>query len=91
VDEVEGPVQDSPILEKVSGSEFAAKAGVSKQHIANYYKAWQLAADDGKCPHAESLSPADEVLDHIEEDDKYTREMWSAKSGSTTCGTPSPR
>jgi hypothetical protein len=62
---------------KVSGTDFATKSGVSKQCVAYYYKAWQLAAEDGKCPHAETLSPDDEVLDDIEEDDEHTREMWS--------------
>jgi len=42
---------------KVSGTEFATQSGVSKQCIAYYYKAWQLAADDGKCPHAETWTP----------------------------------
>lgn len=76
VDEV-APMQDLPVTEKVSASAFAEKAGVSKQNVAYYYKAWQLAANDGNCPHAETLAPDDEVLDDIEEDDQHTREMWS--------------
>lgn len=76
VDEAAGAtVTEKPT--KVSGTEFAIKSGVSKQCVAYYYKAWQLAADDGKCPHAETLSPDDEVLDGIEEDDEHTRELWS--------------
>ena len=66
-----------PSREKVSGSEFAEKAGVSKQNVAYYYKAWQLAADDGHCPHAENLSPEDdEALDHLDEQDEEVREQW---------------
>jgi hypothetical protein len=63
---------------KVSISRFAEMAGVSKSHVSYCYKAWQLAADDGKCPHAEALSPDDEVLDDIEEDDEdHTQELWA--------------
>jgi hypothetical protein len=47
VDEAASPVADEK-PSKVSGTEFAAKAGVSKQCVAYYYKAWQLAADEGK-------------------------------------------
>lgn len=71
VDEVEdasGVIgEKSQGIEKVSCSQFATTAGVSKQTVAHYYKAWQLAADDGKCTHAENLSPGDEDLDQIEE------------------------
>jgi hypothetical protein len=76
-DELSEDSEDVENQDKVSFSEFAAKAGVSKQHVANYYSAWQLAADDGKCQHAEQLSPGDEDLDDIEEDDEHTRELWS--------------
>jgi hypothetical protein len=76
VDEV-GQEHDSSKPEKVSGAEFASRAGVSKQHIANYFNAWELAADEGLCQHARDLSPGDEDLDDIEEDDEHTREKWS--------------
>jgi hypothetical protein len=76
VDEAESE-QQSPSSEKVSGAEFAAKAGVSKQNVAYYFKAWQLAADAGQCPHAESMSPDDDqALDHIDEEDEHTRDQW---------------
>lgn len=62
---------------KVSFTDFAGEAGVSQSHVSYYYKAWKLAADDGKCQHAQSLSPEDEDLDDLEEDDEHTRELWS--------------
>jgi hypothetical protein len=52
-------------------------AGVSKQCVANYYKAWQLAAEDGKCLRAEELAPGEEDLADLEENDDHTREEWS--------------
>ena len=69
--------ESSENQDKVSISAFAAKAGVSKQYVANYYNAWELAADDGLCPHAEQLSPGEEDRDDIEQDDEHTRELWS--------------
>ena len=72
----DGVLDEKP--SKVSGTEFATKAGVSKQHVANYYKAWELAADDHKCLHAKDLSPGDEDLEDLEEEDvEHTRELWS--------------
>lgn len=69
--------QDAETPVKVSGAEFAQRAGVSKQNVAYYFRAWQLAADDGHCPHAENLEPNDdEALDHIEEDDQHARDLW---------------
>jgi hypothetical protein len=64
------------VSDKVSMSKFAELAGVSKSHVSYCFKAWQLAAGEGLCPHAETLSPDDEVLDDIEQDDEHMLEKW---------------
>lgn len=64
---------------KVSISRFAELAGVSKSHVSYYFRAWQLAAEDGHCPPAEQMSPDsdDGLRDDIDKDDDHAREMWS--------------
>ena len=45
---------------KVSISEFARRAGVSKSRVLYYYNAWEFAAGDGLCQHAKDLLPGEE-------------------------------
>jgi hypothetical protein len=52
--------ENSPENGKVSISEFARLAGVSKSHVLYYYRAWQLAAKADECQLAEQLLPGDE-------------------------------
>jgi len=63
-------------VSKVSGAEFAKRAGVSKQTVSLYLAAWNLAAHDEHCPPGHKLTPESEPLD-IDEDDEHTRELWS--------------
>ena len=78
---VSGPDElspDSDTPSKVSQTAFAGKAGVSQSYVSTYYRAWQLAADDGYCQRAEDLSPGEEDLEDFEEEDvEHTRELWS--------------
>lgn len=63
---------------KISASEFAAKSGVSESNTRLYYKAWEMAADEGHCLHAKELKPGDEdaSIDH-DEDDNESRILWA--------------
>lgn len=63
---------------KVTTSEFAKKSGIGDRSIRFYYKAWELAADDGMVHHAKDLSPGDEdaSLDY-DEIDFDNRALWS--------------
>lgn len=63
---------------KVTTGEFAKKSGVSQTTVQYYFKAWELAADEGHCLHARELNPGDEdaSIDH-DEDDNESRIMWS--------------
>ncbi|WP_418955347.1 hypothetical protein [Streptomyces tritici] len=49
---------DSP---KVSAKAFGELAGCSAERVLRYYKAWDLAADDGLVPQFEALVPGEEV------------------------------
>jgi AcrR family transcriptional regulator len=84
---------------RVTAAEFAEKAGVSKQTVHNYYRAWELAADAGKVTHAELLSPDSiEDLDQMEDDDETDenrRQIWKdylrqAIRGNKTKPEPKP-
>lgn len=46
---------------KVSAKEFAELAGCSPERVMRYYKAWDMAADDGLVPQFEALSPGDDI------------------------------
>lgn len=45
---------------KVSAAEFAKRAGTSAARVLRYYRAWNLAADDGVVKLADGLMPGDE-------------------------------
>ncbi|MFG2332438.1 hypothetical protein ACGFMM_22775 [Streptomyces sp. NPDC048604] len=49
---------DSP---KVSAKAFGELAGCSPERVMRFYKAWDLAADDGLVPHFEALAPGEDV------------------------------
>ncbi|MFD3660397.1 hypothetical protein ACFWVF_07290 [Streptomyces sp. NPDC058659] len=46
---------------KVSAKAFAALAGCSPDRVMRYYKAWDMAADDGLVPQFEVLVPGEDV------------------------------
>jgi len=47
--------------EKVSAKAFAELAGCSAERVMRYYKAWDMAADDGLVPQFEALVPGEDV------------------------------
>ncbi|MFC7304429.1 hypothetical protein ACFQVC_09425 [Streptomyces monticola] len=46
---------------KVSAKEFGELAGCSPERVMRFYKAWDLAADDGLVPQFEALAPGQEI------------------------------
>ena len=62
---------------RVGFREFAKIAGVGHAQVAYYYKAWQLAAQDGKVPPADELDSESEPLQDQLTDDDNTRDLWS--------------
>lgn len=46
---------------KVSAKAFAALAGCSPERVMRYYKAWDMAADDGLVPQFEVLVPGEDI------------------------------
>ncbi|MFJ7069324.1 hypothetical protein [Streptomyces sp. NPDC101115] len=47
--------------EKASAKAFAELAGCSAERVMRYYKAWDMAADDGLVPQFEALLPGEDV------------------------------
>lgn len=63
---------------KVSMRQFAEMSGVSLTNVSYYYRAWELAADDGRCTKAKELIPGqDDLEDQYDEDDEELRSDWS--------------
>lgn len=50
--------EDSP---KVSAKAFGELAGCSAERVMRYYKAWDMAADDGIVPQFEALTPGEDI------------------------------
>ncbi|MET7702384.1 hypothetical protein [Streptomyces sp. NPDC005485] len=46
---------------KISAKEFAELAGCSPERVMRYYKAWDMAADDGLVPQFEALAPGEDI------------------------------
>ncbi|MGY4968302.1 hypothetical protein ACWGCC_03605 [Streptomyces nigrescens] len=46
---------------KVSAKEFAELAGCSPDRVMRFYKAWDMAADDGVVPQFEALAPGEDI------------------------------
>lgn len=63
--------------EKVSCAEFARRAGVSERTVRYYFDAWELAAKEGLRQSSSKLSPGDDDLADMDEDDEETRFRWS--------------
>lgn len=61
---------------KTTVAVFASKSGISERNVYLYHKAWELAADDGRCLHSKDLQPGQEDLEDIEEDDDDLRGDW---------------
>ncbi|MEU7016510.1 hypothetical protein [Streptomyces sp. NPDC046385] len=67
--------------EKVSAKAFAELAGCSPERVMRYYKAWDMAADDGLVPQFEALAPGQEV--ELPEADAWLS-YYSSRSSATS-------
>ncbi|MFE5711571.1 hypothetical protein ACFQ7J_12245 [Streptomyces sp. NPDC056501] len=56
-----GQAAEGTAAVKVSAKAFAALAGCSADRVMRYYKAWDMAADDGLVPQFEVLVPGEDV------------------------------
>ncbi|MBA2807649.1 hypothetical protein E0500_009545 [Streptomyces sp. KM273126] len=70
---------------KVSAKEFAELAGCSPERVMRYYKAWDMAADDGLVPQFEALSPGDDI--ELPEADVWLSYYSSRNSATSVRGT----
>ncbi|MFI8962248.1 hypothetical protein ACIGO8_09045 [Streptomyces sp. NPDC053493] len=66
---------------KVSAKAFAELAGCSAERVMRYYKAWDMAADDGLVPQFEALVPGEDV--ELPEADVWLS-YYSSRSGATS-------
>ncbi|MFE2234777.1 hypothetical protein ACFXA4_19700 [Streptomyces sp. NPDC059442] len=70
--------EDSP---KVSAKAFAELAGCSADRVMRFYKAWDMAADDGLVPQFEALVPGEDVA--LPEADAWPA-YYSSRSGAAS-------
>ncbi|MCM1949816.1 hypothetical protein NC315_31315 [Streptomyces sp. G2] len=56
-----GQAAEGAAARKVSARAFAALAGCSAERVMRYYKAWDMAADDGLVPQFEVLEPGADI------------------------------
>ncbi|MFI1729024.1 hypothetical protein ACH40E_07260 [Streptomyces acidicola] len=70
---------------KVSAKEFAELAGCSPERVMRYYKAWDMAADDGLVPQFEALSPGGDI--ELPEADVWLSYYSSRNSATSVRGT----
>ncbi|MYS05702.1 hypothetical protein GTW71_04445 [Streptomyces sp. SID6041] len=56
-----GQAAEGTAAVKVSAKAFAELAGCSPERVMRYYKAWDMAADDGLVPQFEVLVPGEEI------------------------------
>ncbi|MFD2689667.1 hypothetical protein ACFS5L_33240 [Streptomyces phyllanthi] len=70
---------------KVSAKEFALLAGCSPDRIMRYYKAWDMAADDGLVPQFEALVPGVDI--DLPEADVWLSYYSSRNSATSVRGT----
>ncbi|MFF5503827.1 hypothetical protein [Streptomyces roseolus] len=56
-----GQAAEGTAARKVSARAFAALAGCSAERVMRYYKAWDMAADDGLVPQFEVLEPGADI------------------------------
>ncbi|MFD9031107.1 hypothetical protein ACFVZW_08165 [Streptomyces sp. NPDC059567] len=73
--------QDSP---KVSAKAFAELAECSPERVMRYYKAWDMAADDGLVPQFEALVPGEDI--ELPEADVWLSYYSSRSSASSVRG-----
>ncbi|MER5884423.1 hypothetical protein ABT160_11395 [Streptomyces sp. NPDC001941] len=71
--------------EKVSAKEFAELADCSPDRVMRYYKAWDMAADDGLVPQFEALAPGQDV--ELPEADLWLSYYSSRNSATSVRGT----
>jgi hypothetical protein len=67
--------------DKVSAKAFAELAGCSAERVMRYYKAWDMAADDGLVPQFEALVPGEDV--ELPEADVWLS-YYSSRSSATS-------
>ncbi|MEV6588266.1 hypothetical protein [Streptomyces acidicola] len=70
---------------KVSAKEFAELAGCSPERVMRYYKAWDMAADDGLVPQFEAIGPGDDI--ELPEADVWLSYYSSRNSATSVRGT----
>lgn len=57
---------------KVSATQFARDADVSRKSVDRYIKAWDYAADAGLVPHRERIQPGEDIAVEDLEDEQWT-------------------
>ncbi|MFF0434199.1 hypothetical protein ACFYU9_18460 [Streptomyces sp. NPDC004327] len=67
--------------DKVSAKAFAELAGCSPERVMRYYKAWDMAADDGLVPQFEALVPGEDI--ELPEADAWLS-YYSSRSSATS-------
>lgn len=73
-----GSRSSSHVNLKISVAEFATKSGVSESNTRVYFKAWEMAAEEGHCLRAAELNPGDEDASiDFDEDDNESRILWA--------------
>ncbi|WP_327359486.1 hypothetical protein [Streptomyces sp. NBC_01304] len=70
---------------KVSAKEFAELAGCSPERVMRYYKAWDMAADDGVVPQFETLVPGEDI--ELPDADVWLSYYTSRSSATSVRGT----
>ncbi|MBC9715060.1 hypothetical protein H9Y04_21140 [Streptomyces sp. TRM66268-LWL] len=77
--------QSAEESEKVSAKRFAELAGCSPERVMRFYKAWDIAADDGLVPQFEALAPGVDV--ELPEADVWLSYYSSRSSATSVRGT----
>nr|WP_119293305.1 hypothetical protein [Streptomyces sp. YIM 130001] len=70
---------------KISAKQFGKLAGCSPERIMRYYKAWDMAADDGLVPQFEALTPGEDI--ELPEADVWLSYYTSRSSATSVRGT----
>ncbi|WP_432129032.1 hypothetical protein [Streptomyces sp. bgisy082] len=76
-----GQAAEGTAAAKVSAKAFAELAGCSPERVMRYYKAWDMAADDGLVPQFEVLVPGEDV--ELPDADVWIS-YYSSRNGATS-------
>ncbi|MFD6760070.1 hypothetical protein [Streptomyces roseolus] len=79
-----GQPAEGTAARKVSARAFAALAGCSAERVMRYYKAWDMAADDGLVPQFEVLEPGADI--ELPDADAWLSYYTSRNSASSVRG-----